>query len=278
MEKSSTIAFIGGGNMAQILIQRLVATGMLANHIWVSDRNQSKLDLISNRFNVQVNPSNIHVIKQADIIVLAVKPQDMRKAVEEIKDTLNIHKRLIITIAAGITTALLEKWIGSPQSIVRAMPNTPALLGASATGLYANTRVDDLQRNLAESLLRAVGITVWLNHEKDLDTVTALSGSGPAYFFLMMESLQMGAEALGLNSKIAKILTLQTALGAAKMALESDVELQELRKRVASPGGTTEYALNTLENGGLRKLLKEALGSAKARSIEIGHIFDEEQE
>lgn len=162
------------------------------------------------------------------------------------------------------------------MAIVRAMPNTPALLGVGATGLYANLRVSEEQKNQAETLLRAVGITQWVNHEHEMDNITALSGSGPAYFFLMMEALQQGAVKLGLSDSMARLLTLQTALGAARMALESEVDLKELRRRIASPGGTTEKALMALEEGGIRSLFENALQKAKERSIEISQQFDKE--
>jgi len=276
MENKTTIAFIGGGNMTQSLVSGLLESGFSKNQIWVSDRNEAKLKRLSSQFGVQTHSSNTAVAELAHILVLSVKPQDMPVLMTELKEILKNRQTLVISIAAGIKSQHLEKWIGSPMPIVRAMPNTPSLLRAGATGLYANTRVSEEQRNLAETLLRAVGITVWVNHENDMDAVTALSGSGPAYFFLMMEALQEGAEKLGLSSQVARLLTLQTALGAARMALESDINLKELLAKVASPGGTTEKALNTLETGGIRDLFSRALQSAKDRSIEISQLFDKE--
>jgi pyrroline-5-carboxylate reductase len=278
--KKPIIGFIGGGNMTQSLISGLIESGIDPKQIWVSDRNDSKLNYLSTQFGIHTDLKNQKIAQESEVLILAVKPQDMHVVADELKEffTKNSLKEipLFISIAPGIQTDVLERWLNFPAALVRAMPNTPALLRAGATGLYANSQVSDEQRNLAESLLRAVGITVWVNHEHDMDTVTALSGSGPAYFFLMMEALQQGAESLGLSNTMARLLTLQTALGAARMALESDINLEELRKKIASPGGTTERALNTLETGGIRDLFKKALISAKDRSLEISELLDKE--
>ena len=276
MQKQPIVLFIGAGNMAQSLISGLVASGFERSHIWVTDRHLVNLQHFSTQFGIQTHSSNLEASKSADILVLCVKPQDMQPLAAELKIVFKGKRPLLISIAAGIHTAHLEHWLDTKTAIVRAMPNTPALLGAGATGLYANSRVSEEQKSLAESLLRAVGITVWMNHEHDLDVVTALSGSGPAYFFLMMEILQQSAEKLGLSSSTARLLTLQTALGAARMALESNITLEELRKKVASKGGITEKALNTLESGGFRTLIQNALQSAKERAVEISHLFDKE--
>ncbi len=276
MDKQPMIAFIGAGHMTKSLISGLIESGIEASRLWVTDRHPEKLKQLAKKFGLQTDTSNLRAAKLADVLVLSVKPQDIHALAIELKDVLHAKKPLIISIAAGIHTQHLEEWLDASLAIVRAMPNTPALLRAGATGLYANARVSDAERDLAESLLRAVGVTVWLNHEHDLDIVTALSGSGPAYFFLIMEALQQGAEALGLSSRIAKLLTLQTALGAARMALESEVDLKELRVGSTSPGGTTERGLEALEKGGIRELLQNALQSAKERSVEISQLFDKE--
>lgn len=276
MQKQPVVLFIGAGNMAQSLISGLVASGFERSHIGVTDRLEENLQHFATQFGIQTHTSNLEASRLADILVLCVKPQDMQALAVELKAVLEEKSPLLISIAAGIHTEHLEHWLETKTAIVRAMPNTPALLGAGATGLYANSRVSEGQKSLAESLLRAVGITVWMNHEHDLDVVAALSGSGPAYFFLMMESLQESAEKLGLSSNTARLLTLQTALGAARIALESEITLEELRKKVASKGGTTEKALNALETGGFRALIQSALQSAKERSAEISHLFDKE--
>ncbi len=276
MQKQPVVVFIGAGNMAQSLISGLVKSGFDRSHIQVTDRHSENLQHFANLFGIQTHLSNIEASRSADILVLSVKPQDMQALMLELKGEFQKNKPLLISVSAGIHTDHLEHWLETKTAIVRAMPNAAALLGMSATGLYANSRVTEEQKNLAESLLRAVGITVWMNHEHDLDVVTALSGSGPAYFFLMMETLQQSAEKLGLPTHTARLLTLQTALGAARMTLESDTPLEELRKKITSKGGTTEQALNKLETGGFRSLIQSALQAAKERSIEIGHLFDKE--
>lgn len=274
MQEQPVIAFMGGGNMAQSLISGLVESGYDRTHIWATDRNNDKQEYLKSKFDIQTTSDNSKAAKLADVIILAVKPNDMHALIMELKDILKADKRLTISIASGIQTQHLERWIGAHISIVRAMPNTPALLRTGATGLYANTKVTEEERNLAESLIRAVGIAVWVDHEQDLDIIAALSGAGPAYFFLMMEALQQSAESLGLSQKTAQLLTMQTALGAARMALESGISLEALRKKVASPGGITERALEHLESGGIRALFNNALSTAKNRSIEISQLFD----
>jgi pyrroline-5-carboxylate reductase len=276
MQKQPIIAFMGCGNMAQSLISGLIESGFDRAHIWATDRNTDKREHVKSKFGIQTESDNIKAAKLSDVLILAVKPKDMHALVIELKDIFSTEKCLTISIATGIQTQHLERWIGAHVSIVRAMPNTPALLRAGATGLYANAKVTEEEKNIAESLMRAVGIAVWVDHEQDMDIIAALSGSGPAYFFLMMEALQQGAESLGLSSRAARLLTLQTALGAARIALESDISLDALRKKVASPGGITERALQNLESNGIRTLFYNALITAKNRSIEINQIFDQE--
>jgi pyrroline-5-carboxylate reductase len=274
MDKDTTIGFIGAGHMTLSLVSGLVESGIKPNQIWVSDRNESKLKALSTQFGVNTESTNQAIAKAVRVLVLSVKPKDMQAVCLELQSLVQERMPLIISLAAGILTSQLARWLGANTAIVRAMPNTPALLRVGATGLYANTRSSEEQKNLAESLMRAVGVTVWVNHEHDMDIITALSGSGPAYFLLMMEWLQKGAEELGLSTNAARLLTLQTSLGAARMAMESDISLEELRKRIATPGGTTEAALKTLEAGGFRTLLKKTLEAAKTRSEEISHLFD----
>lgn len=269
------IGFIGGGHMTSSLMSGLINSGFSPNKLFVYDRNTEKTQLLSSQLGVMGEPDLQKIIKHAKVLVLAVKPQDMKTLVETLGTEIAQQKPLIISIAAGISTGLLEKWLGEHHAIIRAMPNTPALLKVGATGLYANAKTLDSQKELAESILRAVGVTVWVNHEHDIDTITAISGSGPAYFFLMMDALQQGAEKLGLPKATAKILILQTALGAARMALESDIPLKTLIEKVASPGGTTEKALSVLEAGGMQDLLIKAVEAAKHRSQEISENFKE---
>jgi len=273
--QDSNIGFIGGGHMTSSLISGLLSSGFPAKQLFVYDRNPEKTEHLQSKFGVEGSPDLKKVVKMAQVLVLAVKPNDMKNLVESLGGEIAQQKPLIISIAAGISTTLLEQWLGEHHAIIRAMPNTPALLRVGATGLYANSKTLESQKELAESILRAVGVTVWVNHEHDIDTITATSGSGPAYFFLVMEALQKGAEQLGLPKATAKILTLQTALGAARMAMESDIPLETLIQRVASPGGTTEKALSVLESGGIQEIFKKALEAAKDRSREISENFKE---
>jgi pyrroline-5-carboxylate reductase len=183
---------------------------------------------------------------------------------------------LVISIAAGIPAATLGNWLGKSIAIVRTMPNTPAMVQSGATALYANANVSEDQRSTAESILRAVGIAIWVEDEAQMDAVTALSGSGPAYFFLFMEALQAAGQELGLPESTAQLLALQTAFGAAKMALESNEDAATLRRQVTSPGGTTEYAIRTFQEGGLEALVSKALLAAADRSRELAAEFGNE--
>lgn len=270
-----TIGFIGGGNMARSLIGGLLADGMEPQRISVADPNRECLQALREHFSVETSESGDAIARVADVLVLAVKPQVLKQVAQALATTIQTRRPLVISIAAGVREANLRQWLGGNPAIVRAMPNTPALVQTGATALFANPHVSEYQRELAESILRAVGIALWLDDEEQMDAVTALSGSGPAYFFLVMEVLEaMGAE-LGLPPKTARLLTLQTALGAAKMALESEEDVAELRQRVTSPGGTTEQALKVLEQGGVRRLFQSALQAAHSRSIEIARLLGE---
>jgi len=274
MESLPTAAFLGASYIGQSLITGLLGSGVAKNKIILSDHNPNNLEYVGKHLGIKTDSSHATVAALAPLLILAAPAADTKAIAHEISGTLKTHHPLIISIAGGVHTAHLERWLGSHTAIVRAIPNIAALLQASATGLYANLQVTELQKNLAESLLRTVGITVWIDHESDMDAVTALSEAGPAYFFVMMEALQQSAEALGLRPAIAELLTLQTALGAARVALESEADLHELRRRIVSTGSATETALNILEQGGLHTLFKKALGSAKERAVEMSHLFD----
>lgn len=263
------ISFIGGGNMAHSLIGGLIADGWPADCIHVTDTNPESLTHLAERFGVATGSDNNAAVANADVVVLAVKPQVMRTVAGDIGGAVQTRRPLVISIAAGIRSVDLDRWLGGDIAIVRCMPNTPALVQSGATALFANARVGGDRRDLAESILRAVGLTLWLDDEQLMDAVTALSGSGPAYFFLIMEALQAAGVQLGLPEPTARLLALQTAFGAAKMALESDEDAATLRRRVTSPGGTTERALQVLDDGGLRELIARALTAARDRSREL---------
>jgi pyrroline-5-carboxylate reductase len=263
------LAFIGAGNMARSLVGGLIADGWDPAIIGVSDPDAHQLGILTGHFKVSTDTDNRAILAGRDIVVLAVKPQIMREVAQGIADEVQKSRPLVISIAAGIRSADLERWLGGNCAVVRCMPNTPALVQTGATALFATPNVSSEQRDLAESILRAAGLTVWVEEEPLLDAVTALSGSGPAYFFLVMEALEEAGISLGLNDKTSRLLTLQTALGAAKMALESNDDAATLRRRVTSPGGTTETAVEVLENGKLRTLFVNALTAARDRSREL---------
>jgi len=261
------IAFIGAGNMAASLIGGLRAKGLDASQIRASDPGTETRAKVAAEHGIEVFADNADAIRDADVVVLAVKPQAMKAVCEAIRPSLKPNQ-LVVSIAAGITCASMNNWLGA-QPIVRCMPNTPALLRQGVSGLYATAEVNADQRQQAQELLSAVGIALWLNEEQQLDAVTAVSGSGPAYFFLLIEAMTAAGVKLGLPADIAAQLTLQTALGAAHMAVASDVDAAELRRRVTSPAGTTEAAIKSFQAGGFEALVETALGAAAHRSAEM---------
>ncbi|BDZ74226.1 MULTISPECIES: pyrroline-5-carboxylate reductase [Methylophaga] len=267
--KQCTIAFIGGGNMARSLIGGLISNDFAADYIHVSDANTEALDNLTSRYSVKTFTDNLAAIADADVVILAVKPQQLQSVIRQISPAWQQDK-LLISIAAGIRLDDITRWLDFEQAaIVRAMPNTPSLVQAGATALCANNYVTSAQHELAESMLRAVGLALWISDEKQMDAVTALSGSGPAYFFLVLEALQTAGMELGLPEETARLLALETSFGAAKMALESDESACVLRQRVTSPGGTTERALDVFEEGDLRGLFSKALTAAAQRADEL---------
>ena len=276
MKKTTTIAFIGGGNMARSLIGGLIADGCEPRSLWVADPGAEKREALREQFGVNVTADNREAAARAKVLVLAVKPQMLRQVAAELVETVQQGKPLVISIAAGVREPDIRAWLGGDVPVVRGMPNTPSLVGSGATGLYANPAVTDEQRQTAESVLRAVGLVVWVEDEAKLDAVTALSGSGPAYFFLVMEAMERAGMALGLDLETARLLTLQTAFGAAKMALESSESPAELRSRVTSPGGTTERGIAMLQQGELESLFDRALRAARERSRELGELLGEQ--
>ena len=266
---SKILTFIGAGNMSRSLIAGLIQD-KTTFELRVSDPDESQLDAIkSNWPMVTTFTDNRQACKDSSIVVIAVKPQILPMVCEALNGTFSANKPLIISIAAGVREATINHALGGSFPIVRCMPNTPALVQAGATGLYANELVNEEQHSEAEAILRAVGITLWFEGEEQLDTVTAVSGSGPAYFFLVMEAMQKSAQSLGLNKEEARLLVLQTAMGASKLALESEDDAATLRERVTSKGGTTEAALKVLNEGGLSDLFHQALSAAEERSKEL---------
>ena len=266
------IAFIGAGNMAASLIGGLRAQGLDARSITASDPFAEQRDKVAAEHGIQVFADNADAIQDAEVVVLAVKPQAMKNVCLTLAPQLQANQ-LIVSIAAGITCASLQTWLSTPAAptrpIVRCMPNTPSLLRQGVSGLFANANVSSAQRQQAEQLLSAVGVALWLDEEQLIDAVTAVSGSGPAYFFLLIEAMTAAGEKLGLPAATAAQLTLQTALGAARMAVASDVDAAELRRRVTSPAGTTEAAIKSFQAGGFEALVEQALNAAAHRSAEL---------
>lgn len=266
-----TITFIGAGHMGASLIGGLLKNGHPPEKIIAADPHAEKCQALEQRFHIRTTTDNAHAIEGADVVILAVKPQMAREVLTPLQAALHKQKPLFISVAAGLPTHTLAKFAGKDLAIVRTMPNTPALIGHGASALFANPLVSDHQRTLAESILRAVGITVWLTDEALMDAVTALSGSGPAYFFMIMDALQAAGESAGLPKETARLLTLQTALGAAAMAMESEHPLSTLQQNVTSKGGTTEQAISVLEQAKLRDILKAAFLAAQQRSATLAH-------
>jgi pyrroline-5-carboxylate reductase len=262
------IAFIGAGNMAASLIGGLRAQGVDAASIRASDPGAETRARISAEHGIETFEDNAQAIDGADLVLLAVKPQVMKSVCQALRASLE-PGQLVISIAAGISCASLQRWLGEQQPLVRCMPNTPSLLRQGVSGLYATAATTTQQREQAERLLSAVGSAFWLDTERQLDAVTAVSGSGPAYFFLLIEAMTEAGVKLGLSPEIAAQLSLGTALGAARMAVASDVDAAELRRRVTSPNGTTEAAIKAFQAGGFDALVQTALEAAARRSAEL---------
>lgn len=268
------IAFVGGGNMARSLVGALMRAGVAPSLITVAEPNEALRDQLHVDFGIGVFADAADVVANADVIVLAVKPQVMRSVCASIAPLLAQPRPLIVSIAAGIRIAQLDGWLGSGSPIVRCMPNTPALIGAGATGLFANAAVDSDSRTLATALMAHAGSTAWIDDEALMDTVTALSGSGPAYFLLLIEALEDAATEQGLPRATARALAVQTCLGAARMASEDAGSPANLRARVTSPGGTTQAALDAFAAGGFAALVRAAVCAATQRGVELSQLQD----
>lgn len=268
------IAFIGAGNMARSLMGGLISQGYPPENISCSDPNEHSLAMAEELGNIQTSIDNSLVIQSADFVVLAVKPQLVKDVLYSLKGAFNNNKVILISIAAGINCKSLNNWLNEDIRIVRCMPNTPALVQSGVCGMYATNDVDILEKKLIFNLMSAVGVAIWLDSEEQLDAVTAISGSGPAYFFLFMEALKNMGQELGLKSEMATILTQQTALGAAKMAIDSDEELSELRRKVTSPNGTTHAAIQFFENNNFSKTINGAVKAAYERSKSLTKEFE----
>jgi pyrroline-5-carboxylate reductase len=268
-----TAAFIGGGNMGGALIRGLIAKGLPAGKISVGEAVQARRIALADELGVHVSTDNREIVEGADLVVLAVKPQDMATTVRGLAPGLASRRPLVLSIAAGIRVADIQGWCGPGIAVVRAMPNRPALNNAGATAMYGPAGLAPEQRRLAEDALAAVGTTVWVEKEDALDVVTALSGSGPAYFFLLAELLTDAAVKLGLPQDSARELAIQTLFGSGRMARDSDGDLARLRAEVTSKGGTTEAALRVFEASNLRGIVAAAVQAATDRGREMAQAF-----
>lgn len=271
-----TVVFIGGGNMAASLIGGLRQAGHPASRLRVVEPDAGRRAVLDEEYGVAAVATADEATLDADVCVLAVKPQMMADVARDLAPLLPRPAPLVLSVAAGVPVRALAGRLGDDVPLIRCMPNTPALVGAGASALYAGPGVTDAQRASAQAILDTAGATVWVEDETALDAVTATSGSGPAYFFKFMEALQAGAEELGLPPETARALVLQTALGAARMALESGDDPATLRAKVTSPGGTTERALAAFAEGDLDGLVRRAMTAAAERSRDLAAEFDAE--
>ncbi|MFC0682709.1 pyrroline-5-carboxylate reductase [Lysobacter korlensis] len=273
---TDTIAFIGGGNMARSLIGGLVARGHDPGRIRVAEPVESLRAALATDFGVQTFEHARDACDGATQWLLAVKPQVMRQVCMDLAPVAQAQSPLVLSVAAGITAGQLQRWLGGSRelAIVRAMPNTPALLGAGVTGLFASAAVDATQRKASTQLLAAAGTTVWIDDEAQMDAVTAVSGSGPAYVFLLAEAMQQAGESQGLPPQAARALVQQTLLGAATMLARLEDPAPVLRARVTSPGGTTQAAIETFEAGGFQELVGRAIAAATHRGRELSATND----
>lgn len=264
------IAFIGGGNMGQALVGGLLSSDWIANNISIIDSDPAMSAKLAKQFmQCNVFTQTEAVLTLADIVVLAVKPQTMRTACEQIAAQCQASRPLIISIAAGIQISAIDDWLGGELPIVRCMPNTPALVQSGTTGLFANSEASLQQREFAQNILNSVGSTLWLEQEAMLDVVTAISGSGPAYFFYVIEAMLEAGQSLGLSAAQARQLTIDTAAGAAKLIQKSGKTPQELRRAVTSKGGTTEAAIKALKQGGMKNLFHTAITIAAQKAKQL---------
>lgn len=267
------LAVIGGGNIASSIIGGLIGSGWRAEHIKVSDPSAAQRSKLAKCYGIDCVPENRLCIAGAAVVVLAVKPQQLRQAVASIAQPVRHNKPLIISIAAGIRSADILAWLNANIAFVRVMPNTPAVVNQGVSGLFANRLCSPQQRQLAASIMQAVGAIIWVDDEALIDTVTAVSGSGPAYFFKLMELMMQAAIANGMDAAAARTLVVETALGAATLMRQSDLAPAELRRQVTSPAGATEAAITTMQKCGIDTAIISGVNAAILRSAELSAEF-----
>lgn len=274
--KNAKVGFIGAGNMAASILGGLIQSGLPAECIFVSNPSAGKLDALKEKYpTLNTTHDNVEVADNVDYLLLAVKPQKISLACDDFKD-MDLSKKCAISVAAGVTCDTLTNLLGNDTPVVRSMPNTPSLIGYGATGLFANDNVTAEQREATSAIFEAVGKSIWVDDENLMDVVTAVSGSGPAHYFLYMESVVQGGIELGLPEETARELAAQTALGAAAMVQQNgDMEIGQLRRNVTSPGGTTAAALDTLNQHQLPEIVKKALEASVKRGKELAEIANQ---
>lgn len=275
MQHKRTLAFIGAGNMSRSIIAGLIQAGYPVGRIIAANPSRPKLDELADQFGIRITQNNVEAAREADVIVLAVKPQLMAAMLEALVAELgSLAGKLLISIAAGIKVERLQEMAGGHARIIRTMPNTPSLLGLGMTGLYAPTGIDQADRDFAEQMMQAVGKTLWVAQESGINGVIAAAGSAPAYFFLFMQGIAEEAEAMGFSPEQARLLVQQTALGAAAMVEQNpELSLQALREQVTSKGGTTAEAVKTFQEQGLKPLTSRAMQAAVTRAAEMETLF-----
>ncbi|MFJ4257489.1 pyrroline-5-carboxylate reductase [Pseudomonas monteilii] len=267
---SPTIAFIGGGNMASAIIAGLISHGHQPTSIMVCDPDAPKRAELTNKFGIRGTGEPSNAVEHAAVVVLAIKPQVADSVIRELATLPGVQNKLFISIMAGVRIEAIEKVLGGNVAVVRAMPNTPAVVQCGATAICAGPHTSDVQRKIAQDIVESFGICVVVDDEAKIDAVTAVSGSGPAYFFLLMEEMINSGVAMGLHETVARKLTLQTALGAARMASELEIHPATLRENVTSPNGTTDQAIKSFQEDGLQQIVRKATGLAQQRSRELG--------
>ncbi|MCY4149739.1 MAG: pyrroline-5-carboxylate reductase [Gammaproteobacteria bacterium] len=272
---NNKLAFVGGGNMARSMIGGLLANDYDPGLIRVSDPDAQQREALSRDFPVTVTEDNLTCIDAADVITTAIKPQNMKQVLISLHQYLKPSSQLLISIAAGIRTRDIIRWIDRDIPLIRVMPNTPALIGCGASVLFAGQNVQLFQKDMAQNIMQAVGEIAWVDNEDLLDAVTGISGSGPAYFFRIIEIMIKTAQKNGLDPELSKKLVLQTALGATQLARDSNLSATELRKQVTSKRGTTEAALNFMENSRVEAVFEGAISAAIARSRELASELGE---
>lgn len=263
------LAFIGAGNMNGAIISGLVKNGYPAEKIMVTNPSPEKRLALQAELGIQQSECNIEAAKFAEVIVLGVKPYLISEVCQQLSEQIDVTEKCFISVAAGSTIAQIEQALGQPCAVIRTMPNTPSQMGVGVTGIFANAQTSDEDKTLTTSLMQSVGIVKWLASEQQIDHIIAISGSGPAYFFLFMEAMEKQARAYGFNEQDSRVLVQQTALGAAKMVSESETSISKLRENVTSKGGTTQAAISAFGEGGLEQLVTKAMDSAVNRAKEM---------